>query len=324
MGWFKPAPHMCMQGAYIQLVDENSAWDEQAWRALFDNFRHLQIDRLVVQWTTYDRMAFYPSQRFETVRTPPLQTILDLADHAGMQVMIGLSHDSAYWTSIETKDKRSYLMERLRKNMAVADELLPLVSRHESFAGWYISEEIDDVNWKQADDRDALFSYLRQLSAFLRAMRSEAAIGTSGFANSQTPPSEVETFWTALLKRASAIDTVYFQDGIGVGKLDLDHLGRYYRSVKNATQATGRTFVPVVEAFTQISGPPISDGEFAAAPANLPRLLRQIDIAGQYAARRVAFGIPEYLTPRGGETAEKLYNDYLASMRTAKVKCRLE
>lgn len=324
MATVRPAPptHMCLQGSFIQLVNENGSWDKAAWRALFESFHKLQLQYLVVQWSVYDQTAFYASHRFDTAPAAPLETILASADRAGMQVMIGLSHDPNYWTRIEKKDKRAYLMdERLSRNMAAAAELLPLVSRHKSFAGWYISEEIDDINWQKPEDRDALFSYLKQLSIFLRTIHPNTKIGLSGFAGIRTAPSEVQQFWEQLLRRASAIDIVYFQDGIGVGKLNFNTLGRYYLAIKTAADTTGRELVPVIEAFEQMPNPQTSNGQFVAVPTSTDRLTHQVNIAQQYARRWIAFGIPEYLTPSGGEPAKKVHGEYLQRMQAAEVRC---
>jgi len=144
-----------------------------------------------------------------------------------------------------------------------------------------------------------------------------AAVGISGFGNKQTKLAELERFWTALLRRASAIDIVYFQDGIGVGKLTLDVLPQYYEAIRNAAEANKRVFVPVIEAFRQISGEPISEGPFAAAPPDLQRLLRQLELAGRFSTRNVAFGVPEYLTTAGGYTASQAYAKFLRRMQCA-------
>lgn len=315
-----PAPS-CLQGTYVQLVRSNGSWDKAAWVRQFNEFKDLQINNLIVQWTVYDSSAFYRSEQFHPMPTTPLETILDLADSAGMRVMVGLSHDSAYWTSIRQADKRPYLIDRLRKNITVAAELQPLVSKHKSFAGWYISEEIDDIHWNGQVERAALLNYLQQLSAYLRTATPGAAIGISGFGNQQTRPSDLESFWTALLRRASAIDIVYFQDGIGVGKLSVEALSRYYGAIRNAVDRNKRQFVPVIEAFTQTAGEPISKGRFAAGPADLHRLLRQLELAGKFSSRHVAFGVPEYLTTRGGKATSQAYAEYIRHMQTTGIKC---
>jgi hypothetical protein len=308
----------CLQGTYIQLISNNGNWDEAAWSRQFKELRALQIENLIVQWTVYDDMAFYRSGRFHPTPMPPLETLLDLADSGGMRVMVGLSHDSAYWIKIRQADKRSYLIERLRKNITVAAELQPLVLKHKSFAGWYISEEIDDVHWNAQEARAALLNYLQQLSTYLHTATPAAAVGISGFGNKQTKPAELERFWTALLRQASAIDIVYFQDGIGVGKLTLDVLPQYYDAIRSAAEANNREFVPVIEAFRQISGEPISEGPFAAAPPDLQRLLRQLALAGQFSSRNVAFGVPEYLMTAAGPAASQAYAEYLRHMLPAR------
>jgi hypothetical protein len=249
---------------------------------------------------------------------PPLETLLDLADHAGLRVMVGLSQDADYWTRIRQADKRPYLIERLRKNITVAAELQPLVLKHKSFVGWYISEEIDDVHWNGQEARAALLNYLQQLSTYLHTATPAAAIGISGFANRQTNPAELERFWTALLRRAGAIDIVYFQDGIGVGKLTLDVLPQYYDALRHAAVANQREFVPVIEAFRQISGEPMSEGPFAAVPPDLQRLLRQLELAAQFSTRNVAFGVPEHLTTAGGPAASQAYAEFLRHIQSAR------
>jgi hypothetical protein len=302
----------CALGAYIQLVDENGAWPEAAWRSLFADYQKLGVKKLIIQWSVYEHKAFYASKHFASFETKPLETILTLADAADLRVLVGLSHDPHYWINIQDQDKRAYLLDRLRKNTKVAAELATLVSQHKSFAGWYISEEIDDINWQTPVARDALASYLQQTSAFLRVVSPpRTAIGISGFANAKTPPKELEAFWSDLLGRVRALDRIYFQDGIGVGKLDLKNLDRYYQAIKNATTKAGRDFIPVVEVFKQTAGEPLTPGVFAAAPTELPKLLQQLKIARQYAAQPVVFGIAEYMTPGRGDAARALYNAYL-------------
>lgn len=308
----------CLQGTYIQLINNNGSWDKAAWSRQFKALQDLQIDNLIVQWTVYDDMAFYRSGQFRPHPMPPLETLLDLADSAGMRMMVGLSQDSEYWSRIRQADKQPYLIERLRKNMTVAAELQPLVLKHKSFVGWYINEEIDDVHWNVPEARSALFNYLQQLSTYLHTATPAAAVGISGFANKHTRPAELELFWSALLRRAGAIGIVYFQDGIGVGKLTLDVLPQYYDAIRNAAQVNKREFVPVIEAFRQVSGEPISEGPFAAAPPDLQRLARQLELAGQFSTRNVAFGVPEYLTPAGRPAASQAYAEFLRLMRCAR------
>ena len=63
----------------------------------------------------------------------------------------------------------------------------------------------------------------------------------------------------------------------------------------------------IVELFQQVDA-----GEaFEATPAPLDRVERQLDLAAAYStAGAIGFSIPEYMTPLGGTTAERLYESY--------------
>ena len=312
----------CLQGSYLQLLDYHSRWSNPEWRALFDNLIELRVESIVIQWSAFDQRPFYRAAPVPSAPDMPLESIIRMADASAMRVMVGLSHDPAYWTRVGRPDKRVYLAERLRLNRQAANELRAIVVAHPSFAGWYISEEIDDVNWNAPADKLALFDYLKELSNHLRKLTPTARIGVSGFVNSRTDPHSLRDFWIDLFARAPAIDEVYFQDGVGVAKLTLAELPRYYSAMRDATTAAGRELVPVVEALRQTAGPPISKGEFKAEPTTLRRLGDQIGVANTYAARHVVFGVPEYLTPAGGAPAARLYQEYRDAMRASGQACK--
>jgi hypothetical protein len=202
-----------------------------------------------------------------------------------------------------------------------AREVEPLAKKFRSFQGWYITEEVDDLNWINPESSNALFFHLEQLSTFLHILTPGAHIGISGFANSGTAPEAVEQFWEALLKKSKFISILYFQDGIGAKKLELENLPHYLAAAQKATALQHRDFQPVIELFQQTSGHPVKEGPFEAIPAPLDRILKQIDIANMHASNHVAFGIPEYATPMGGAAAEKLFNDYVATMIKKQTKC---
>lgn len=313
----------CLQGAYIQLLDRHARWNELEWRGLFDHLVQLQVGYVVVQWSAIDRRAFYRAAPNPPGPDLPLESIMRMADASGMLVLVGLSHDPAYWRRIQQADKRAYLAERLRVNRLVSAEVRGIVASHASFSGWYISEEIDDVNWTDPAERVWLFRYVEELSSHLRMLTPSAHVGLSGFANRHTAPQALRDFWIDLLARAPVIDQIYFQDGIGVDKLTLAELPQYYEAMRAATVAAGRELVPVVETFRQSAGPPVSAGEFKAEPTTLHRLFEQIAIANRYADRHVAFGVPEYLTPAGGAQASRLYQDYRDALRTREQPCQI-
>jgi hypothetical protein len=310
-------PPARLHGTFIQLSTAHGSWSTDSWRQLFGYLDRLRVSDVVVQWTVYDDAAFYPSTRHAPVPQPPLETILSLADERGMTVMVGLAHDSAFWSKVARDPSlvEVYLKILHSRSKSVARELLPLVSAHRSFGGWYITEEIEDGTWKDPRARRVLFDYLGRLATSLRALRPGSKVAISGFSNAETQPSTFGDFWTALL-RAAPIDVLMFQDGIGAGKQRLSFLPLYLAAARTAAQSNGRELQVIVEVFQQLTDEPA----FKAVPAPLDRVVRQIEVAAAYSAPRgpIAFSMPEYLTPLGGADAERAFDAYVRRLLTAK------
>lgn len=307
-----------LQGTFIQLWRTHSEWKPEDWSRLFEYFRQLRLSWLVIQWTVYEETAFYPSQTFQAVPNPPLETILQLADAAGMKVFVGLAHDPTFWEKIRRDPVlvEVYLRRLRLRSESAAGQLAPLVRHHPSFQGWYITEEIDDVNWRDPQARNVLFAYLQDVSGRLKAITPGGKVALSGFSNTQLDPLAFEEFWKALLEKAS-LDEVLFQDGIGVRKLQLTYLPLYLGAIRRAVDAHSRNLQVVVELFQQVNGKLSGDEPFKAVPAPLERITRQVALAAHYATSGViAFSVPEYMTPLGGPEAEQLFTKYLTTTTT--------
>jgi hypothetical protein len=307
------APPTRLGGTFLQLLRTHGAWHPQDWATLFRYFKELQLSYVIIQWTVYDEVAFYPTTADHQVPHPPLDTILRLADDAGMRVYVGLVAESQYWAHIRQPlphvDK--YLGRLRAQAVSVARQLLPLVTQHPSFQGWYISEEIDDITWRTPEFRAVLATHLHQLSAHLHTLTPTKSVALSGFANGQLDPHAFEIFWSGLLQ-AAAIDVVLFQDGIGARKLALPELSPYLRAIRQATQAHQRELMVILEIFEQVAGPPVDDQPFQAIPAGLERIRQQIAVSAAYTPTLIAFSIAEYMTPLGGPAAEGLFDQYKA------------
>jgi hypothetical protein len=308
-----------LTGTYLQLWAEHGEWTEGDWRKMFDYFQALELNWLVIQWTTYGRRAFYPSEIYESVLHPPLETMMRLADEAGMKVFVGLAHDESYWSSIDKEpDLLDVYLQRTKvHSLAVAREMKELVEKYPSFEGWYIPQEIDDVHWLEPASKKVLFDALTSLSQELREEIPGAKVAISGFTNAHADPEVLGRFWAQLV--SSGVDIVLFQDGIGVDKLDLRHLPLYLGALKEAVELEQADFWIVVENFHQVEGPPIDDSPFKAVPASLARLTRQLGVAAAHTSGElIAFSVPEYMTPLGGKEAEKLFREYRKRLNNTK------
>src|SRR6185369_622012 len=305
-----------MQGTFLQLANENGTWPIEKWMELFDNFRELGLSQLVVQWTVNDGIAFYPSASGETIATPPLKTILRLADEAHMQVYVGLVFDSGFWKMAggAPADIDSYFRELLGRSAATAKELMPLVREHPSFKGWYVVQEVEDTTWSSSEKQQLLVSYLRNLSAFLHAITPDARVAISGFSNGTGDPKALANFWNALLHEVPFVSSVFFQDGIGTGHLNMANLPQYLAAMKDTLAANGREYQTIVEIFRQTSDSKAQGAQFRAVPAPLDQILDQLRLAAAFSSETLAFSVPEYMSSLAGPAAKKLYQDYLAEL----------
>ncbi len=303
-----------LQGTFLQLTEAHGRWTRPQWESLFADLRALGLRRLIVQWTVHDDTAFYPSALHRSVPAPPLPVLLELADRDRVEVVVGLASDSRYWEAI-ARDARlvEVYLRRLRlRSEGVARELAPLVRGHVSFAGWYVTEEVDDVSWLEPERRLLLAGHLRDLTASLKRMTPGATVTVSSFSNAHCDPEALESFWKALLAEAP-LDVVLFQDGVGAQKMDLVHLPLYLAAMERAVEGSGRRLGVVVELFEQVGGAPVDGGPFKAVPAPAARVMRQLALAaGRGRAGAIAFTVPDYMRAESGPRAAQLLEDYLA------------
>ncbi|MGH8644924.1 MAG: DUF4434 domain-containing protein [Gammaproteobacteria bacterium] len=306
-----------LAGTFLQLQEAHKDWRMEDWARLFAYFRELRLSQLVIQWTAYDDISFYTAAGSHRAGESSLDIILKLADQADMQVLVGLVYDWRFWEQISRAPPlvEDYLRRSQRRSVSVASKLSPIVRGHPSFQGWYLTEEIDDINWRNAEARQVLFKYLREISAKLHEITPHRKVALSGFCNGHIEPRAFESFWSALLKAAS-IDIVFFQDGIGTEKLQLGQLPLYLSAMRKAVKAHRRDLQIVIEIFRQVAGPPIDNKHFNAVPGPLVRIRRQMAAAAPYASQLIGFSIPEYMTPLGGLDAGRLYESYRSERRS--------
>ena len=303
-----------LQGTFIQLQTAHLTWQRSDWERLFRYFAELQLSLLVVQWVSHDDVQFHRATwpgGDPASKESSIGTILDLARLHDMRVLIGLDHRSVYWQALKggVQETRSYLQEAHARSIKLARDMLPQVQDHAAFAGWYVTEEIDDETWSPGEMRQILLAFLHSMRTQLRALTPEAPLAISGFTNARQDPLAVEAFWGAILD-GTEIDILCLQDGIGTGKVRLDQLAIYLPVIANAAQRRQRPFWVVPELFEQVGGPPIDDGRFRAKPASLDRVRRQLQLEAPYGQALIGFSVPEYMSPMGDLDAGRLYTAY--------------
>jgi hypothetical protein len=300
-----------LSGTLLQLSAEHLRWTHGDWTRLFDEFEHLRISRIVIQWVVSDGTSFYASMPGAT--RPALLEILDAAETVGLQVLVGLVFDASYWDRIAASpdSTAAYLADREARSIRVVDELLPIVEMYRCFTGWYLCEEIDDTNWREPASSAILHSYLHRISDYLKLVSPGVLIAISGFSNSRTAPAELQQLWDGLLLAAPAINVLIFQDGIGAHKLTLADLSLYLAAVLAATKSTRCALWSVIELFEQTAAIPPDTGAFHAVPALFSRVIDQLKIESAFASELIAFTAPDYMLSQSNPAAGILLHAYL-------------
>ena len=303
-----------LDGSFLQLTRADALRPRADWERLFADMAAVGVKQLFVQWTWADGVAFYAAEAAGPDDVAVLDLLFELAEAHGMRVWLGLAHDAGWWAGIDRSrpvaDVEVFLARRRLANVVVASALAPQAARRTSFAGWYVPDEIDDKNWLGAQRSALIADYLTELGTALVPLVPGAQIAVSGFAQGWSTPEQVVALWSAILARAP-VGLLLFQDGIGAGKLTLDELTIYLPLLRRVTDVAGKQLGVVVELFAQGPSGPGTAPAFAAVPATLARIERQLALAQRWASGpRVGFSVPNYMSDFTGAPAASLYADY--------------
>jgi len=274
-----------LEGTFLQLTGALARWDSAQWDEAFACFRRLGLKEYIIQWSAG------PDQEF-------LSAVRMIGDHAAAsrsRLWAGLYFDEEYWRRVEGPDSglSAYLDEVAARSAALAAKLRQAVKLH----GWYIPQEIDDLNWRTPARRAMLLAFLRRVSP-------KGRVAISGFRGGSLPVDEFVELWRSIA-RETPVKTLFLQDGVGTGKATVEQA-----SALRTRLARSRIKVrAVVELFEQTSQ---AGAPFSAKPAPPDRIERQLGNAGKGA---IAFSVPEYMTPLGGPAAARLYEAAISVRR---------
>jgi hypothetical protein len=307
-------PNQRISSTFIQLYRSHHDWSHAQWETLFDEFERAQIKELIIQYGVYNNFAHFPTHDFETTDTPPLETILAIAEARGIMVLVGLNFDGDYWGLLWGDDFKlaDFLNDSYVKSMLAANQIFKIAQHYESFKGWYISEEFEERTWNYYNRLDMIISYLGHLSHDLKLLTPDASVALSTYIHTP-PPAQVYHDTMYQLLANTDITDLYFQDGIGTGFVPKDSLLSYIIELKNATLENDCDFHVVVELF---------DDRYL--PASIDRVIWQIHVANQCQAKSIcSFAVPHYMSQFGGPGAAGLLRDYLIWLESETLKDEL-
>lgn len=164
---------------------ELKTFEEEDWRTLVRGQKELGMNLIVFQECFrnemyvnrhripeegYHGLAFYPSKLFPgrmDIQSPdPMEIILDEADKAGMSVFMSVGMYAWF----------DFTDGSLQWHKDVANELWERYGHHESFYGWYVSEEVHGILGETEADRDDLLRFFEEFSAHCRELSPEKPV----------------------------------------------------------------------------------------------------------------------------------------------------
>ncbi|WP_406818925.1 DUF4434 family protein [Pseudomonas sp. KnCO4] len=231
------------QRLFYQPLNRDASITPGQWQQLWHATAAQGGKTLIVQWSAYGDSDFGGANGW-------LANSLRSARAEGLQLVLGLYMDPAYYQRLDQLDGDGltrYWQAQLGRSLSHYQQLrqtwqLPV-------DGWYLPMELDDLHFRQAERRAALFS---QLQAFNRQL--DKPLHISAFSAGKLSP-RVNGAWLDQLAGLGV--TVWWQDGTGTGRLPA--------LVRQGYEQALPCRVGVVrEAFRQVSAP---GQPFRAEPA---------------------------------------------------------
>ncbi|MEE1887226.1 DUF4434 family protein [Pseudomonas carassii] len=198
-------PTLADQRLFYQPLNRDANVTPAQWQQLWRATKAQGGKTLIVQWSAYGDSDFGGAHGW-------LAGSLREAQAQGLELVLGLYMDPAYYQRLEQLDGEglnSYFKAQLGRSLTQyqqlkADWALPV-------SGWYLPLELDDLHFRDAARRDALYT---QLQAFNRQL--DKPLHISAFSAGQLSP-RVNGAWLDQL--ASLGLNVWWQDGAGTGRL---------------------------------------------------------------------------------------------------------
>lgn len=268
-----------VNGVFWQPQLRDSSVSAARWQALMQSLRRDHVDTLVLQWTAYGSAFDGEAER------RLLRQRADAARAAGLRVIVGLRADEDFFQ--RQKQPPAALRHYLGR-LRVGD--VAQAARWAGIAdGWYISAEIDDLNWRAPAAREQLLYWLSNTRRQLAAVSPKPVYISSFFAGNMTP----EGYRQLVEEMRGTGVAVWVQDGRGASRLTAAERQRYL------TQAAGcESRTPAAGVVYELFQP--RPGEtFSASPLPAPELKAQLAQTSACAKDNLYFSLRYLPAARG-------------------------
>ena len=191
-------------------------YSQALWNQEIGQMNNAGMDTVIISAAIADGVAHYPSTLSFVTRITDngLIRILNACDACNVKCYVGLVNDSNWWNSLGHK---SILATLATDDNACADELLPIVNSHTSFAGWYMVEEIQFAYWGTGSNRTQLINtLLNPVLNHLKSISPGKPVATAPYVYDINSGAVACSQWWDYTLGQVHFDILMFQDGMGV------------------------------------------------------------------------------------------------------------
>ncbi len=284
-------------GAFLQLWGCDNDNSPEYWRKELEAMRAIGMRIVIPQYAKADG----------TDLTPATEAVLNAADELNMRVFVGTMLDENGWY---TNKVNPFFLAKERKKVAeYTRELVKRFAGHKSFYGLYIPYEDNTLSLpgSMGEFYGAIAEAARAEKPGLKVLISPYTTPRPGMARS-LPTWLLSRYFKTMLAKAK-VDIVAWQDGVGGTTAQIDRIAHDLAPIAAAARALNIEIWGNCEVFHRTS--PLSQ-DFAAEATSMDILSRQIEGEAPYVDRLICFDFNHYFSPRLGDKAEQLYNEYRA------------
>lgn len=321
----KPAANgAVINGVFFQLWNTAGCacglWTQQQWETEMQKMKEVGVNKVIIQYSVYNDLSWYSptSLSYVVYKETTLNKIFAAAEKLNMKVMPGLYFDET-WNSSDKASQSTYTTI-LNKHKSVIDELYALFGSSPAFDGFYIPQEINDLEWQTSNKSSLLYNFIQNVCAYAHAKNPAIKTMISPFFNLWQPSDVVADWYDAMLAVTVDLDLVIPQDGVGVTIKDVDtDLPNYFSKIKQVCDDHSVGFGVNAENFEQLSGWPIDNNPVTFTSATISRLVEQLQEAKSHNPSEIISFEWSYMQSGLNAAATQLYADYKNYITTTDV-----
>ena len=256
---------------------QNGFWDEKRWIQEIKKMKRININKIFIQYSVYQNISWYNASLLQQVTNSQaaLTKLMKATETEQIQLFVGLAFSENWNKSDKSKIELYENLFTIQKQ--TIDELFSQFGNNPNFKGWYIPQEINDLEWQNDNNKMLLFSFLQRTSAYAHTKDAKKPVVIAPFFNLWQPADILGVWYDELLRAAPDINWIYIQDGVGSTYKNADvDIPLYFSKIKKACDKHKRKFGVTLEVFQQIAGWPINAEKFKAIPANPERINQQL------------------------------------------------